>query len=135
LTSDFRFTHPGQGERRCLRSLLTSSQNHPAQRLASLTVMAMVLSSRDRIRQRRLTTMVNGHRQDAAACVSLSKSTMSKTVWPENQTRRNARRRREAGLYPPPVAVSIDLNPRWFNPKQRCKNHLGAAGECPVVRQ
>jgi len=82
LTSDFRFTHPGQGERRCLRSLLTSSQNHPAQRLASLTVMAMVLSSRDRIRQRLLMTMVNGHRQDAAACVSLSKSTMSKTVWP-----------------------------------------------------
>jgi hypothetical protein len=32
--------------------------------------------------------MVNDHRQDAAACVSLSKSTMSKTVWSENQTRR-----------------------------------------------
>ena len=37
------------------------------------------------------------HRQDAAACVSLSKSTMSKTR-PEADPADNARRRRGAGL-------------------------------------
>jgi hypothetical protein len=47
------------------------------------------------------------YRQDAAACVSLSKSTMSKTRLEASSPADNARRREERRLYPHPNSLSI----------------------------
>jgi len=47
------------------------------------------------------------YRQDAAACVSLSKSTMSKTRLEASSPADNARRREERRLYPHPDSLSI----------------------------
>jgi hypothetical protein len=48
------------------------------------------------------------HRQDAAACVSLSKSTMSKTRSEASDPADNARRREERRLYPHPNSLSTN---------------------------
>ncbi len=85
-----------------MRSLLTSSH-----RRRGRSSDDNGLSSRDRNCQRR--DGVVHHRQDAAACVSLSKSTMSKTRPEASGPAENARRREERRLYPPPISLSIDL--------------------------
>ena len=56
-----------------------------------------MVSSRDRSCQRRLISL-EAYRQDAAACVSLSKSTMSKTET-DNAGPTNYARRRRGGAY------------------------------------
>ena len=87
----------------------------------------MVVSSRDRIRQRRLMALVRDHRQDAAACVSLSKSTMSKIERPSGRTRRNRRRRGRRvsirlGISCQPLCEAIFEGPK--RPETERKNHL-----------
>ena len=71
------------------------------------------------------------HRQDAAACVSLSKSTMSKTrpeVPAPPITPGGGEERR---LYPPPFSLSIASTPYPERSEKSAKIASGPLGACP----
>ena len=72
------------------------------------------------------------YRQDAAACVSLSKSTMSKTRPEASGPADNARRREERRLYPHPNSLSIASEPSSGDPDFERKDRLGPLGRAPV---
>jgi hypothetical protein len=61
------------------------------------------------------------YRQDAAACVSLSKSTMSKTRPEASGPADNARRREERRLYPHPNSLSIASEQARISPDSSAK--------------
>jgi hypothetical protein len=72
------------------------------------------------------------YRQDAAACVSLSKSTMSKTRPEVSGPADNARRREERRLYPHPNSLSIASEPARESPVSSAKITPGPLGRAPV---
>src|ERR1700683_4874109 len=72
------------------------------------------------------------HRQDAAACVSLSKSTMSKTRPEASGPTDNARWREERRLYPPPDSLSTDRFALSSADRLGRKNRPGPHGACPI---
>ena len=72
------------------------------------------------------------HRQDAAACVSLSKSTMSKTRPEASGPADNARRREERRLYPHPNSLSTDRFRAFSADRSERKNRFGAARGLPL---
>src|SRR5665213_1442053 len=80
--------------------------------------------------------MVSDRRQDAAACVSLSKSTMSKTRPVETKPADNARRRRGgASLSAPHRTVNRLAGRSGKRPESERKNRLGPPGHAPSVRR
>ncbi len=82
-----------------LKGLSTRSQNHHAQPLTRPDPMVMVVSSRDRKPVSVVYRQPKGRRrQDTAACVSLSLSTMSKTGTFRDRQAFGAVRREEEGL-------------------------------------
>src|SRR5580693_3436017 len=92
--------------------LLTSSQNHPSRVAPEPNGHGM--SSRDRILVSVDDDHGNDHRQDTAACVSLSKSTMSKTRSTFADPADYARRRRGAGCLSAP---NLTVNRLTQHPK------------------
>jgi hypothetical protein len=73
------------------------------------------------------------HRQDAAACVSLSKSTMSKTRPEASGPADIARRREERRLYPHPISLSTNCFRAFFGGPIRAQEpRRGRAGLAPA---
>jgi hypothetical protein len=97
--------------------------------------MAMVVSSRDRIRSASRAATLSDRRQDAAACVSLSKSTMSKIAWPwpnPPETVRRRGRRVSIRLGSGCQSTCAPDGKASEGPKRSAKTASGAAGASPV---
>ena len=92
--------------------LLTSSQNHPPE--VAPGQMAMVCLQETAFWSASIDDHGNDHRQDTAACVSLSKSTMSKTRTTCVEPTDYARRRRGAGCLSAP---NLTVNRLTQHPK------------------
>ena len=87
----------------------------------------MVMSSRDRKLSVSINDHCNDHRQDTAACVSLSKSTISKTRTTFVEPTDTLGGGEERGVYPPPDLLSIAKCTILKTPGLERKSRPGAA--------
>jgi hypothetical protein len=109
--------------------LLTSSQNHSSR--VSSGPNGHGMSSRDRILVSVDDDHGNDHRQDTAACVSLSKSTMSKTRTTFAEPAVYARRRRGAGCLSAPYLTVNRLTQHPKYARMRAQKSPRGCGDNP----